>query len=214
MPSDSLTRFLPELLKAKPPAVQSTVCKILHGRCMLRCKQCRRCGEGPRLDSLATAAAASIGHAHACEAAVPSRLCALRRMAKLVPKVAAPPAQSVQGLLPGSAVTFSGPQRRSCFLQAEEVLPELSAAMWASAPQRACHAIQAWGQLGLLPGSAIARWALQAPGFKALSNEQATMVVWEALLSAVQRAESSHQVLAIAACQLMHDLSGTGALVG
>ena len=79
-------------------------------------------------------------------------------------------------------------------LQAVSALPELSAAMWAHAPQRACHSIEAWSRQGLLSGSAVATWALHAPGFQALQDELATLIVWEALTGAVQRAADAQQV--------------------
>ena len=40
-------------------------------------------------------------------------------------------------------------------VQALSPLPELSAPMWAHAPQRACHSIEAWSRQGLLSGSAV-----------------------------------------------------------
>ena len=79
-------------------------------------------------------------------------------------------------------------------LQAVGALPELSAAMWARGPQRASHSIEAWSRQGLLPGTAVASWALQARGFRVLGDELATLVVWEALVGAVQRCEDARQV--------------------
>ena len=73
--------------------------------------------------------------------------------------------------------------------QAEDVLAELSATMWAACPQRACHAIDAWSSQNLLSGKAVARWAFQSPGFKSLDDELAVSIVWTALTAALLRYE-------------------------
>ncbi|EIE25257.1 ARM repeat-containing protein [Coccomyxa subellipsoidea C-169] len=72
-------------------------------------------------------------------------------------------------------------------LQGEVALVDVTAKVWANAPQRAAQVIDRLMALRLVSGAAIVAWVFGCPGVRTLADELSTGLAWEVFYNAVNK---------------------------
>jgi hypothetical protein len=80
-------------------------------------------------------------------------------------------------------------------------LVDVTARVWANAPQRAAQVIDRLMALRLVSGAAIVAWVFGCPGVRALTDELSTGLAWEVFYNAVNKMLARTQVRRATKCQ-------------
>ncbi len=78
--------------------------------------------------------------------------------------------------------------------QGEVALVDVTARVWANAPQRAAQVIDRLMALRLVSGAAIVSWVFACPGVRTLTDELSTGLAWEVFYNAVNKMLARTQV--------------------